>query len=106
MLEFPVNVSKTDGDEYIARMADLPEGPIGKGVDPYDALNDLERHAQPALTALRDSGDLPQPSPIEDRPTISFDQLIDYQTHLISGNGQKIQMLGYSWTNHVIFPEH
>ena len=110
MLEFPVDVTKTNDGEYVARLADLPDGPAGFGVDPYAALNDLSSVAQRELRALNKSGNLPTPSPTNDRPTLSFDRNENtdipeptMNRRLMGGSGEQRGMLGYSWTNDVVF---
>lgn len=111
MLEFPVDVSKSDSGDYVARLIDLPDGPSGQGIDPYAALEDLTGRAQDALRQLNSNDELPSPSPVEDRPVIQFDsqQILEQtlsQKPLMVGKGDQSQMIGYSWTNHVVFPDN
>ncbi|NKB46019.1 MAG: hypothetical protein GKS03_17295 [Alphaproteobacteria bacterium] len=110
MLEFPVDVTKTEDGAYSARLTDLPDGPTGFGVDPYAALNDLSDAAHTELSKLDKNGALPEPSPTDDRPTVSFDRgktadgsSSTMNTQLIGGTGRQYKMLGYSWTNDVVF---
>ncbi|MBT5241786.1 MAG: hypothetical protein HN793_07555 [Rhodospirillaceae bacterium] len=110
MLEYPVDVTKTEDGEYVARLVDLPDGPAGHGIDPYAALNDLSDTAPGELLRLYKSGILPKPSSANDRPTVSFDSSATgdgpeptMNTRLIGGTGQQWKMLGYSWTNDVVF---
>lgn len=112
MLEYPVDVTKTEDGEYVAHLVDLPDGPAGYGVDPYAALNDLSDSAHGELLQLYKSGVLPKPSSANDRPTISFDRHATEEkpgptmnAQLSGGTGQQHGMLGYSWTNDVVFPD-
>ena len=112
MLEFPVDVIKTESGTYSARLVDLPDGPTGLGVDPYAALNDLSETAHKELLKLNESDALPEPSSINDRPTISFDGSAvesgpssPMNSQLVSGIGDQNEMLGYTWTNDVVFHE-
>ncbi|MGB1876545.1 MAG: hypothetical protein ACPHGY_06410 [Rhodospirillaceae bacterium] len=112
MFEFPADVTKDEGGEYTARLVDIPDGPTGHGIDPYAALNDLSDAAQPELRRLFKSGTLPRPSAANDRPVVLFDRNASQDTHnqamnthLIGGAGLKNKMLGYSWTNDLVFQE-
>ncbi|MDG2244660.1 MAG: hypothetical protein P8L66_14340 [Rhodospirillaceae bacterium] len=112
MLEFPADVIKNEGGEYTARLVDIPDGPAGQGIDPYAALSDLSDAAQPELLKLYNNGTLPRPSAANDRPVVVFDRNASkdtgshaMNTHFFAGTGLKNKMLGYSWTNDVIFQE-
>lgn len=111
MLEFPVNVSKSDTGDYIARLADLPDGPTGTGVDPYAALDDLTSKAHEALSTLHGDGKLPTPTPVDDRPVITFDEhsappYTGTPMPLATGQGDQAEMIGYTWTNHTVFVDN
>lgn len=105
MLEFPVNVTKSEGGEYIARLADRENGPQGKGVDPYAALNDLKARAIADLAVLDKDGRLPIPSNADDRPVIVYDNQSNDAGGLEIGIVRQGHMLGYSWTNDIVFSE-
>jgi len=110
MLEFPVDVSKSEAGDYVARLVDLPDGPRGQGIDPYAALEDLTVRAQDALLELKSKDELPSPSSVEDRPVIQFDNeqsapVSNTQEPLMVGKGDQSQMIGYSWTNDIVFPD-
>ena len=105
MLEFPVNVTKSESGEYIARLVDRTDGPQGKGVDPYAALNDLKARAIADLAVLDKNGRLPIPSNADDRPVIVYDNQSSDTGGLEMGVVRQGHMLGYSWTNDVVFSE-
>lgn len=111
MLEFPVNVSKSEDGQYEARLADVPDGPVGFGSDPYAALSDLKSHVPAALKALEAEGELPSPSSIDDRPVVEYSGATDADASgtmiagIRAGGVKQNQMLGYSWTNDVVFPD-
>ncbi len=110
MPEFPVDVVRTPDGDYAASLADLENGPIGRGVDPYAAYQNLEKPAQKALAALHDEDDLPEPSPANDRPVLMFSasdmDALRVENARMKGTinqvGQK-HMICYSWTNDVMF---
>ncbi len=103
MYSFPVDVSRTPDGDYEARLADLQDSPVGHGVDPYAALDDLGTLVRPQLRQLHGEGALPEPSESDDRPTLDFDP--DAPENGLSGptmvDGQVSDdgLVGYSWTN-------
>lgn len=110
MLKFPVSVTQSNDGDYVARLVDLPDGPQGSGIDPYAALEDLTSPARVELSRLQESQELPEPSPVDDRPVVTFDSS-DVKaplTHgaLATGKGDQSEMIGYSWTNHIVLPEN
>lgn len=113
IIEFPVNVSQSEEGGYVARLVDLPEGadgPEGRGVDPYAALEDLTGPAKQALAKLYHSDALPEASPVDDRPVFCFDSAeigpsLQSRHALATGKGDQSEMLGYSWTNHIVFAD-
>lgn len=111
MLEFPVNVSKSDAGDYVARLVDVPDGPAGTGVDPYSALDNLKDVAVNTLSTLKEEGRLPTPSPVDDRPVVSFEENAaasppSTPEPLATGKGDQSEMIGYSWTNHAVFADN
>lgn len=112
MLEFPVNVSRSSDGEYIAILADVPDGPTGHGVDPYAAFDALNSLAQDILRQFQRENRLPSPSPLEDRPAVAFDSTPEAASpkpqsiESIGGRGDRIEMIGYCWTNHLVFPDN
>ncbi len=111
MLEFPVKATQSENGGYVAILVDLPEGPIGRGVDPYAAVNDLSDQAQTSLAALLKDGSLPEPSPVDDRPVVQFDEtgrtasMGSLPVDSPFNRFQQSTMLCYSWTNDVFFPD-
>lgn len=105
MPEFPVNVTKSESGEYIARLVDRANGPQGKGVDPYAALNDLKARAIADLATLDKDGRLPTPSSADDRPVIVYENQANDAGGQDIGIVRQGHMLGYSWTNDVVFSE-
>lgn len=111
MLEYPVKVTQTGDGDYVAILVDLSDGPSGRGVDPYAALDDLSAPAKSALAALLRDGALPQPSPTDDRPVVLFDEASQDRASKLGlmdspyGRYQQSTMLCYSWTNDVVFPD-
>jgi hypothetical protein len=105
MLEFPVNVTKSEDGDYIARLADRANGPQGNGVDPYAALNDLKAQAIADLALLDKDGRLPIPSKADDRPVIIYENQPNNAGGLETNIIRQGHMLGYCWTNDVVFSE-
>ncbi|MEQ8733660.1 MAG: hypothetical protein RIC29_01950 [Rhodospirillaceae bacterium] len=108
MLEYPVRVNKTDVGGFIATLVDFPDIASGKGPDPYAALQDLETIARAELHLRQQKGLLPEPSPTEDRPTVSFDEqkAVSKPKNIIGWAGQQPLMICHSWTNDAVYVDH
>jgi hypothetical protein len=109
MPNYPVNVRRTEDGSYEASLADLENGPVGVGVDPYAALEDLSGPARARLAELRDGDGLPDPSPADERPVIEYDPDAADQTspyapaQITDPRSEQFEMVGYSWTSTSIF---
>jgi len=109
MPEFPVDVVRTPDGDYTATLVDLENGPVGHGVDPYAALQDLVDVSKVTLAEMEANGDLPHPSPAEDRPVIEYSALnknADDEDFKMRGSRISVSqkhMICYSWTNDVMF---
>ncbi|MFL2770106.1 MAG: hypothetical protein ACJZ9F_03760 [Rhodospirillaceae bacterium] len=111
MPDFPIQVLRIDSGNYTASLVDLSDGPIGQGIDPYGAVNDLFDTAWGVLEKLYKENALPAPSAVDDRPVISFDpgRTRDYKNSR-GIDSAAIQwrdktMINYSWTNSAIIYE-
>jgi hypothetical protein len=107
MYSYPVDVNPTSDGEYDARLADLADSPVGRGVDPYAALEDLNGKVRPILRKLYEESALPEPSPGNDRPTLDFDPMTpepsDATLTALTDEVSDDNMIGYSWTNTTVF---
>jgi len=111
MPDFPVQVLRADGGDYVASLVDLTDGPLGHGIDPYAAYEDLVEPALQTLRGLSDKGALPAPSAIDDRPVISFDQNQGLRKPIagsivdLTDQREQNPMICYSWTNVTVFQD-
>lgn len=109
MSDFPVKVSRSENGDYSAELVDFPDGPVGRGLDPYAAYEDLTRPAKEFLRNLAEHSTLPAPSAADERPVISYQDgdtatqdTFGHLPNLISST-RSGEMICYSWTNDVVF---
>jgi len=107
MKSFPVDVSRASDGDYEARLADISDSPVGRGVDPYAALEDLDSAARTLLKSLHSEGALPDPAAADDRPTLDFDPNADDTAFgdqgLVNDQTSNDDLIGYTWTNSTVF---
>lgn len=107
MKSYPVDVSRTDDGDYEARLADLSTSPVGRGIDPYAALEDLDAPARTLLRKLHSEDALPEPATADDRPTLDFDPNADNSDFsgqgLVNEQTSDDSLIGYTWTNSTVF---
>ena len=112
MAHYPLHVARTEDGDYAARLVDFADSPVGRGIDPYAAREDLAPLALKYLRAMKKKGVLPEPSAADDRPTIALqdeaDEIRDSMKHQFTKmleTQNKPTMICYSWTNHLVLDE-
>jgi len=108
MLQYPVDISQEDSDNFTAKLADLPDGPTGTGDDAYKAYMDLVDKSLDMLTEMIVNGEHPEPSDPDGRPVIGMGDIqlikpepVVEQIETTSSDGT--DMVNYNWSSDKVF---